>query len=220
MVYKISEFLKSYFERYCDLYLKEDSADITERAQIIYNQLMHKTPDMGNKENIMTKKLEMVATFLSYHKATNHKIDGNSIEIISRWIVDDYKWISYFTNMNKHGYVKPLYYKLYSKHSKKVEKHKLIGEWSGTWSYDINPDHRKEGGYYLTRNCPLKAFIHMHGYEELMPSICKFNYIFEEVFHAKLIRTQLESTGGKYCDHWFIPDQSKTAEIIRNLKKI
>ncbi len=114
----------------------------------------------------------------------------------------------------------PLYYKIYSKHAKEVEIRKAKGEWSGTWSFEINPDGRKEGIDYHMKNCPLYQFVKMHGYEDLMPYVCRFDFIFEKFLHAKLIRTQTEATGGSCCDYWFVPDRSETAKKYADYKSV
>lgn len=220
MEYKMSKFIKKYFERYCDTYLQENTQEITAKAEVIFNDLMHKTPDMGGSDNMMASNMDLTAAFFAYYEASDHKIGGEAIEILLDWLAKDYGWVGFFTNMNKRKYVKPLYYKVYSKHSKTVEEHKARGEWCGTWSIDMNPDHREEGIYYHMKNCPLKAFVHMHGYDDLMPYICKFDFIFEKFLHAKLIRTQTEATGGEYCDYWFVPDQSETAEKYKDYKSV
>lgn len=220
MTYTMSNFIKKYFERYCKTYLTEDPKEITAKAAPIFDRLMHETPDMGGKDNMMASNLDLTAAFFAYYEASDHKIGGEAIEILIGWLADDYKWVGFFTNMNKRKYVKPLYYKMYSKHAKAVEEHKTKGEWTGTWSFRINPDNRGEGIYYHMIGCPLYAFVKMHGYEALMPYVCKFDFIFEKFLHARLIRTQTEATGGECCDYWFVPDQSETAKKYKDFKSV
>lgn len=212
MEYKMSKFIRKYFERYCNRYLNIDAKDLTRKAQIIFNKLMHETPDMGGSDNMMASNMDLTVAFFAYYEASNHKVGGEAIDILLNWLAEDYKWVGFFTDMNKRKYVKPLYYKIYSKHAKTVEEHKAKGEWLGTWSLAMNPDQRKEGIYYHMIGCPLYAFVKEHGYEDMMPYICKFDYIFEKFLHAKLIRTQTEATGGSCCDYWFVPDQSAIAK--------
>lgn len=220
MEYKISNFFKKYFEKYCETIVHIDGKETTKKADVIYNQLMHKTPDMGEKGNMMASNIDMTAAFLAYYEASDHKVGGEAIEVLLEWLANDFKWVTVFTNMNKRKYVKPLYYKVYSKHAKEVEEHKAKGEWMDTWSFDINPDNRSEGIYYHMKNCPLKKFVHMHGYDDLMPYICKFDFIFEKFLCARLIRMQTEATGGDCCDYWFVPDQSETAKKYKDFKSV
>lgn len=220
MDYKMSDFILKYFKRYCDLYLPGETDRITEKAAVIFDKLMHETPDMGGKENMMASNMDMTAAFFAYYEASDHRIGGEAIDLLIGWLGDDYKWVGFFTDMNKRRYIKPLYYKVYSKHAAEVEKRKANGEWSGTWSFRINPDGRKDGIYYHMTNCPLLAFVRSHGYDDLMPYICRFDFIFERFLHARLIRTKTEATGGDCCDYWFVPDKSAIAEQYKDFKSV
>lgn len=214
MEYTMSKFILKYFRRYCDKYFAGETETLTEKAQVIFNKLMHETSDMG--KNMMASNMDLTAAFFAYYEASDHRIGGEAIVTLIDWLASDYEWLSFFTDMNKHKYVKPLYYKFYSKHAKEVEEHKAKGEWTGTWSLKINPDGREEGIYYHMMNCPLYAFVKSHGYDDLMPYVCKFDFIFERFLHARLIRTQTEATGGTCCDYWFVPDKSPTLEKYKD----
>lgn len=220
MDYQLSKFVLKYFTRYCDQKLPGETQKITEKAQVIYDRLMHETPDLGEKGNMMASNMDITAAFFAYYEASDHRITGEAIDTLINWLAEDYKWVSWFTDMNRWGFVRPLYYKIYKKHSEEVEKHKAKGEWTGTWSIAINPDQREEGINYHMTNCPLLAFVKAHGYGELMPYICRFDFIFERFLHARLIRTRTEATGGDCCDYWFVPDKSETAEKYKDFKSI
>lgn len=206
MQYKMSGFIRRYFVEYCKEQLGAEAEEVDRSAQEVYDRLMHETPDMG--ENMMASNIDMVAAFFAYYEASGHRIDETAIEVLVNRLYEDYKWVSFFTDMNRWGYVKPLYYKIYADHAKKVEEHKARGEWTGTWTLKMNPDNKKTGIAYHMIGCPLYAFVKAHGYEEMMPYICRFDFIFEKFLHAKLLRKQTEATGGQYCDYWFVPDKS------------
>jgi len=214
MTYRLTKFMVKYFEKYCETVMPGEAKAITEKAQPIFDRLMHGAPDMG--KNMMASNMGITAAFFAYYEASEHRIGGEAIETLTGWLAEDYKWVTRFTDMNRRRYVRWLYYKIYSGHAKKVAKHKAAGEWTGTWSLKINPDNREEGIYYHMTNCPLYAFVKAHGYGEMMPYICKFDFIFEKFLHAKLIRTQTEATGGSCCDYWFVPDKSETAKKYRD----
>lgn len=218
MDYQMSKFIIRYFERYCEKEMPGEAKALTAEAQIIFDRLMHETPDMG--KNMMASNMDMTVAFFAYYEASGHRIGGEAIVTLIQWLADDYHWITSLTDMNKHRYVRKLYYKVYSKHAADVERHKAMGEWTGTWSLRMNPDQREEGIYYHMTNCPLLAFVKAHGYDELMPYICKFDFIFERFLHARLIRTQTEATGGSCCDYWFVPDKSKTAEAYKDFVSV
>ena len=219
MARQMTKFIIKYFERYCKQYLPDmEPKALTEKAQPIFAKLMQETPDMG--ENMMASNMDITVAFFAYYEASEHRIAGEAMETLIQWLGDDYHWLTFLTDMNRHRYVRTLYYKMYSKHAAQVEQHKANGEWSGTWSLQINPDGREEGIYYHMSNCPLLAFVKAHGYDELMPYVCKFDFIFERFLHARLIRTQTEATGGSYCDYWFVPDKSETAEKYKNFVSV
>ncbi len=217
MKYVISGFIQKYFKKYIRKYLPQLDPDaITDIAQIHFDRLMQNAPDMGGKDNMMASNMDLTAAFFAYYEASEHKIGGEAIEILIDWLADDLHWITFLTNMNKRRYIQPLYYKMYSKHAKEVEERKAKGEWPDTWSFKINPDGRTEGIYYHMIGCPLYKFVKQNGYEEMMPYVCKFDFIFEKFLHARLIRTQTEATGGECCDYWFVADQSDTAKEYKD----
>lgn len=217
MSYQMTGFIQKYFKRYMRTYLKDLDADaVTEIAQIRFDQLMQLGPDMGGKDNMMASNVDLTAAFFAYHEASDKRIGGEAIEILIGWLAEDLKWVGFFTDMNKRKYVRPLYYKVYSKHAAEVERHKEKGEWRDTWSFAINPDNRQEGIYYHMIGCPLYKFVKDIGYAEMMPYVCKFDFIFEKFLHARLIRTQTEAAGGSCCDYWFVGDQSETAREYKD----
>ena len=220
MEYKLSKFIKKYFGRYIDTYLPGEKEVLFEKAEPYFDRFMHEAPDFGGKDNMMASNMDITAAFFAFYEASDHRIDGRAILVLIDWLYEDYKWVTFLTDMNKRKYVKPLYYKIYRKHAKEVEEHKKKGEWMGTWSFQINPDGREEGIYYHMIGCPLYSFVKEHGYENLMPYVCKFDFIFERFLHARLIRTQTEATGGSYCDYWFVADKSRTAEKYKDFKSV
>ena len=216
MEYTMTKFIKKYFKRYCDTYLPGETEELTAKAEIIFDRLMHETPDLGGKDNMMASNMDITCAFFAYYEASDHRIGGEAMEILINWLAKDYKWVSFFTDMNKRKFIVPLYYKVYSNHARTVEEHRAKGEWEGTWSLEINPDNRRLGINYHMKGCPLLAFVRAHGYDEMMPYVCKFDYIFEKLLRAKLIRSQTEATGGDCCDYWFVPDQSSTARAYED----
>lgn len=208
---QMSRFVIRYFERYIRTYLPDEPKELTRLAGPIYVRLMSEAPDMGDKGNMMRSNINITAAFFAYYEASDHRIDGKAMQTITDWLAQDYHWLTFLTDMNGHGYVRKLYYRMYEKHAGLVREHQAKGEWTGTWRIVMNPDHKEEGISYHMSNCPLLAFVRAHGYDDMMPYICRFDFIFEKLLHARLIRTQTEATGGEYCDYWFVPDRSKTA---------
>lgn len=220
MTYHLSNFVKKYFGAYCDLHFPNETEEITAKADVWFDRLMNNAPDMGVKGNMMASNLDITAAFFAYYEATDRRLSGDAIEELMNGLFNDYKKFTVLTDMNRRSYVKPLYYRLYSSHAKKVEQHKAKGEWKDTWSLRINPDGKEEGIRYDLVGCPLLKFARMNGYEHMMPYICRFDYIFEKILHAKLIRTHTEALGGDGCDYWFVADKSETAEKYKDFKGV
>ena len=214
MEYKMSNFILKYFTRHLEENYPNEKESILQKASVHFNTFMQEAPDMG--KNMMASNIDLVAAFFAFYEASDHRISGEVIEILINWLADDYQKYTFLTDMNKRSYVRPIYYKVYASHARKVEEHKAKGEWKDTWSFEINPDGRKEGIYYHMKNCPLLKFVKDHHYDDMMPYICKFDFIFERILHAKLIRHSTEATGGEYCDYWFVPDQSETAKQYKD----
>ena len=59
-----------------------------------------------------------------------------------------------------------------------------------------------------------------HGYEDLLPYLCKTDHFLAEVLHTRLIRTQTEALGGACCDYWYVGDQSPALEAYKDLEQI
>ena len=89
-----------------------------------------------------------------------------------------------------------------------------------SWKVEINPDNRKEGFCFHLIGCPIAKHAREHGYEELLPYLCKTDHFLAEVMHARLIRTQTEALGGNCCDYWYVGDKSPVLEQYRDLEQI
>ena len=113
-----------------------------------------------------------------------------------------------------------LFEKTYVKFNRMQKAHQEKGEWMDSWKVEINPDHRTEGFSFRLVGCPIAKHAKAHGYEELLPYLCRTDHFLAEVMHARLIRTQTEALGGAYCDYWYVGDKSPVLEEYRGLKQI
>lgn len=98
--------------------------------------------------------------------------------------------------------------------------HQARGEWMDSWRVVINPDHRTEGFCFHLIGCPIARHAKEHGYEELLPYLCRTDHYLAEVMHARLIRTRTEALGGDCCDYWYVGDKSPALEAYRDLEQI
>jgi len=108
----------------------------------------------------------------------------------------------------------------YRKFNEKLREHQSKGEWMDNWKIEINPDNRKDGFCFHLIGCPIARHAKEHGYEELLPYVCRTDHILPDAIHARLIRTQTEALGGDCCDYWYVGDKSAALEQYRGLEKI
>ena len=67
---------------------------------------------------------------------------------------------------------------------------------------------------------PIARHAKAHGYEALLPYLCRTDHFLAEVMHARLIRTQTEALGGNCCDYWYVGDKSPVLDRYAGLKQI
>lgn len=94
------------------------------------------------------------------------------------------------------------------------QAHQAKGEWMDSWKIELNPDHRTEGFCFHLIGCPIAQHAREHGYETLLPYLCKTDHFLAEIMHARLIRTQTEALGGSCCDYWYVGDQKPGAGSV------
>ena len=208
------------FERYCDKYLPGRKEEICFRADKEYKRLLTQTPDLGGKETGMAENMGTWFSIVAFYEASDHEIDGKAFQIIHGWHIDRLGFLGKIVDANKNKWPYKLFEKLYAKYERQVREHQTKGEWTDTWRIKINPDNRTEGYSFHLIGCPIAKHAKEHGYEELLPYLCKTDHSLAHVLHAKLIRTQIEILGGDYCDYWYVGDKSEPARAYSNLEEI
>lgn len=210
-----------WFEKYCDMYLPERKEEICEKADHNYTELLKQMPeDTGGKANGMNKNFDTWFTIVAFYEASDHVIDGEAFQIIYNWSIDGIRFLGKLIDGNKSKLIYKLFADYYKNYEKKVREHRAKGEWKNTWDVAINPEHRTEGCSFHLIGCPIAKHAKEHGYEKLLPYLCKTDHILTEVLHARLIRTQTEIMGGTCCDYWYIGDRNPALEQYKDLERI
>lgn len=208
------------FERYCDTYLPERKQEICQRANEEYRKLLTQMPDLGGKENGMAENMATWFTLVAFYEASDHVIDGPAFQIIHGWHIDSLRFLGKLIDGNNQQWPYRLFEKIYDKYEKQLKEHQARGEWKDSWDIKINPEHRTEGYSFYLIGCPIARHAKEHGYEELLPYLCQTDHSLAHVLHAKLIRTQIESLGGEYCDYWYVGDKSAAAKEFADIEEI
>ena len=73
----------------------------------------------------------------------------------------------------------------------------------------MNPRGREKGIAFDLVSCPLADFARKHGYTEIMPVLCDFDYLTASLIHAHLFREHTVATGSPYCDYWYLGDKEQ-----------
>ena len=111
-------------------------------------------------------------------------------------------------------------WKKYDHYLKQLSAHRQRGEWTEAWDVKVNPEGHNEGYSFYLVGCPIARHARAHGYEELLPWLCRTDHELAEVLHARLIRTQTEIHGGEFCDYWYVGDRSPALEAYSRFPKI
>lgn len=216
-VYASSQYAKPY-ERYCREVFSTEAEQIFQKAEAYYRDFLKDMPDLG--ENMMAKNMLDWFTILSFYEASDRRLDGEALLTIKRRAVERLKFLGKFVDGNKSQWPYRLFEKTYRKFIRMQQEHQAKGEWMDSWKVELNPDHRTEGFCFHLVGCPIARYAKAHGYEDLLPYLCKTDHFLAEVLHTRLIRTQTEALGGACCDYWYVGDQSPALEAYKDLEQI
>ena len=215
--YAASQYAKLY-ERYCRENYPGEADMIFQRAEAQYRERMKELPDLG--ENMMAKNMLDWFTILAFYEASDHRLDGEVLLALKRRQADGMRFLSRVVDGNRQKWPYRLFEKVYRNFNKLQQEHQAKGEWLDSWKVELNPDHRTEGFCFHLVGCPIAKHAREHGYEELLPYLCKTDHYLAEVMHTRLIRTQTEALGGSCCDYWYVGDKSPVLEQYRDLDQI
>lgn len=215
--YAVSVYAKP-CEQYCREVFPSEAEQIFQKAEVYYRQFMQDMPDLG--QNMMAKNMLDWFTILAFYEASDHRMDGETLLTIKRRAVDRMKFLGKLVDGNKSKWIYKLFEKTYVRFNKMQQAHQAKGEWMDSWRVEINPNHRTEGFCFHLVGCPIAKHAKAHGYEDLLPYLCRTDHFLAEVMHARLIRTQTEALGGDYCDYWYVGDQSPALEQYKDLQQI
>ena len=206
------------YEQYCRAEYPTEAEAIFQRASSYYREFEKDMPDLG--KNLMAKNMLDWFTILSFYEASDHRLDGEVLLTIKRRQAEKMKLLGYLVNGNKQQWPYRVFARIYIRYSRALQAHLAKGEWTDSWRVELNPEHRTEGFSFRLIGCPIACHAKTHGYEALLPYLCRTDHFLAETMHTCLIRTQTEALGGACCDYWYVGDQSPTLEAYRDLKKI
>lgn len=216
-VYAGSQYAKPY-ERYCREQYPDEAAEICSRAESCYREFRKDMPDLG--QNMMAANMLDWFTILSFYEASGHRLDGEVLLTIKRRMAERLRFLGRLVDGNRSRWPYRLFRKIYVRYDKLQRAHRAKWERMDSWRVEIDPDHRTEGFRFRLVGCPIARHAKEHGYEALLPYLCRTDHILAGVMHARLIRTQTEALGGSCCDYWYVGDKSPVLEAYKDLEEI
>lgn len=206
-------------EKYCREKYPDEAERIFARAEERYRELVkNDMPDLG--ENMMAANMLDWFTIVAFYEASDHRLDGETLLEIKRRAVERVKLVGRLVDGNKSQWAYRLFEKVYRNFIKMQQEHQAKGEWMDSWEVQLNPDNRTEGFCFHLVGCPIAKHAKAHGYDELLPYLCRTDHMLATVMHTRLIRTQTEALGGDCCDYWYVGDKSPALEAYKDLPEI
>ena len=215
--YGRSQYAKLY-EQYCRTHYPEEAECIFDRAEQNYLAFEQDMPDLG--KNMMAENMLDWFTILSFYEASGHRLDGETLLELKRRQAEHLGFLGKLIDGNRSQWPYRLFEKTYVRYDRMLRTHQAKDEWLDSWRVELNPDHRTEGFCFHLIGCPIARHAKAHGYEDLLPYLCKTDHYLAAILHARLIRTQTEALGGQYCDYWYVGDKSPALEKYKDLEEI
>lgn len=173
----------------------------------LYKSFVEEAPDIGGKENNMSNNLYMALAAFAFYEVADKRITPEELKkLMTEYMPKSIPVLSALMDFNNP--------KNQEKLKKRYEKYKALsddklnnGEWGNSWRVELNPHNRKKGVAFDLVGCPLADFAKRHGYTEIMPVLCDFDYLTASLMHARLIREHTVAEGNEYCDYWYLGDK-------------
>lgn len=197
-------------------YSSEEASRIYLSFKEWYSKLEKDQPFIGGKKNFLWEQVYTAIAMFAYYEATGKTKNAEEIgRLCTEALIGNNRTLGKFINFNW-KWVQCVYASMYKILKKQADKHKTDGSWNNTWGVELNPEGRKEGVSVKLIGCPVYDFAKKHGYESLMPALCKSDYEVFQPFHCKMIRYYTVANGDDYCDFWQVGDKS---EAWKNVDK-
>ena len=174
-----------------------------------YRRFVDESPDIGGKANKMSSNLYMALAVFAFYEADGRKMTPEKLKALMTERMP--KRIPLFSalvdfNMPRNQeWLRTRYEKYKAVSDKKLDR----GEWGNSWRIEMNPHNRETGVAFDLVGCPLADFAKEHGYTEIMPILCDFDYLTAALIHARLFREHTVATGSPYCDYWYLGDKEQ-----------
>ena len=139
---------------------------------------MKDMPDLG--KNMMAQNMLDWFTILAFYEASDRRLDGETLLTVKRRALEKLEFLGRIVDGNKSEWLYRLFEKTYVKFNRMQKAHQARGEWLDSWKVEINPEHRTEGFCFHLVGCPIARYAKAHGYDELLPYLCRTDHFLAE----------------------------------------
>ena len=174
-----------------------------------YRRFVDEAPDIGGKANRMSSNLYMALAVFAFYEADGRKLTPEKLRaLMTERMPKHIPLFSALVDFNKPRNQRKLRAR-YEKYKATSDEKLDRGEWGNSWRIEMNPRGREKGIAFDLVSCPLADFARKHGYTEIMPVLCDFDYLTASLIHAHLFREHTVATGSPYCDYWYLGDKEQ-----------
>ncbi|MBU5488287.1 L-2-amino-thiazoline-4-carboxylic acid hydrolase [Clostridium sp. MSJ-8] len=198
----INKLLKEKFD-------EEEAQKRWNKIEQLYDKFQEEQPDIGGTKNMLWEQMYASLAMFAYYEALDRKPTLEEMEYLSvESLIGNNRTFGKVIDFNWKWFQK-IYGWAYIIVKKETDKHIADGSWNNTWKFELNPEGRSEGVNIRLIGCPVYDFAKAHGYENIMPALCKSDYKIFEPFHCKMIRRHTVANGDGYCEFWQVGDKSE-----------
>ena len=177
------------------------------RTLEIYKEFVEEAPDIGGKDNNMSSNLYMALAVFAFYEAADRAISPEELKkLATDFMPKSIPVLSAILDFNKPRNQEKMRTR-YIKYKALAQEKTDSGEWGNNWRVELNPHNRQKGVAFDLIGCPLADFAKKHGYLEIMPVLCDFDYLTASLMHARLIREHTVANGDGFCDFWYLGDK-------------
>lgn len=172
------------------------------KAKKEYMNIILRTPDIGGKKNPLASNIYMGTVFIACYQVAKNEIDKNVMDNMISNALENSIIIKLFCS-RKHQTTEK-YRKWVRNTSKWTQEN--ADRYSTNWIMQENPSVsiKKQDTYFEFTRCALCELCKQEGCFEIMPALCKTDFITANFGKSRLIRKSTLADGSSCCDFLFI----------------
>ena len=171
-----------------------------------YEEFLDNLPYCGGKHNLMIWQLYDAISAFAYWDVLPEKETVDEFKESCGIIFGKdkpEKSLPHFLTIDSNGFLR-LARALIRRIGMKMNRELDSGHWEDGWHIEMDVNQPQEGLQVALVGCPIYNFAVKHGYENLMPAMCNWDFPGIGMIHSGLIRPQIVPNGDDRCDNWYV----------------